>query len=233
VFTSADASRSSVSPSFLPGLAGIQLRRGIHPDGDYLCALEAFALFAPLETACPVAASAIVRLNDGIWDDRRRTDLLLPLLPRLIGSRLQARGAQRRSWLAADWSLRRLAPIELEALGHHRQADHLRALPPVVDEPSATAALRTATVLAPSASADLEYSLDTAARGCEVRTVQGLRGPVHQLERVLDLATFLALEPEFRVRAAESAEKPLFPLDEPTAAALGIELVEALLAIPA
>ena len=229
----------SPPPPVPPELAGIRLRRGSSPpDTRCYCAMQVVNLLAgqeldsASETACPIASATIIVLNDGIWDDQRRNDLLLPLLPAVVGSRGDVRNTQKRIFQAADWALRRFAPVELEALGRHRQAEFLRQLPAIIDVATARRSERVAAAVAPAAASDLACALASVETTRGRGYIDGIDGPVRQLDRLLDLAAFLALEPEFRKRAAESAESEPLPLDEEMAAALGVEFLEALLEVP-
>ena len=77
------------------------------------CAMEAVAWLAGEEhsdapqCACPVITRAVTRLNDRISDAKLRTELLLPLLPRLIGSRASREVMVKRGYVAADMAVRR------------------------------------------------------------------------------------------------------------------------------
>jgi hypothetical protein len=70
----------------------------------------------------PIAAFAI-RLNDGIQDDDVRTDLLMPFVTRLAGSRDSAKIEKERAKLIVFRVIRDILPIELRHAGRHDYAD--------------------------------------------------------------------------------------------------------------
>src|SRR5215472_2000672 len=109
---------------------------------------------------CPVIASMVRRLNDRIVDDKLGTELLAPLLPKLIGTRAALPVMRRRAFIAADFSVRVAAPLALEARGQKENAEKLRALPEVVDCESALVAKRSADAAADAAAA--AYAADAA-----------------------------------------------------------------------
>lgn len=103
-----------------------------------MCVMEAVAYVAGEEhtdrpeCACPVIAAFLREWNDAIMDDARRTELLAPLVPRLVGSRRTAAVEQRRADLALDWFVRVQAPAWLalsDTLRPHAAA--LRGLAPL------------------------------------------------------------------------------------------------------
>ena len=103
-----------------------------------MCVMEAVAYVAGEkhtdrpECACPVIAAFLRTWNDSITDDARRTELLAPLVPRLVGSRRTAAVEQRRADLALDWFVRVQTPAWLalsDTLRPHAAA--LRGLAPL------------------------------------------------------------------------------------------------------
>jgi hypothetical protein len=82
------------------------------------------------ECVCPVIGAFLRSWNDGL-PDAERTALLLPLLPKLPGTRNKAL-EERRSLMAADWLVRTHTPAWLELAGLTAQAESLRALPEIV-----------------------------------------------------------------------------------------------------
>jgi hypothetical protein len=130
-------------------LSTLTLRSGPHASrsASALCALEAVAWLAgephsdSPECACPVIAAFVREMNDAIGDDAERTRLLVPLLPRIVGSRASREIELRRAYLAADFSVRVGVPIALDAVGQHECATTLRALPEIADAATARAAL--------------------------------------------------------------------------------------------
>ena len=84
----------------------------------------------------PVLRALCIGLNDGLDDLARQR--LRPYLARTIGTADDGLDAAR-SWLAMDWLIRVYAPVWIEAAG--LSAIELRALAPILDEPSLHAAL--------------------------------------------------------------------------------------------
>jgi hypothetical protein len=89
------------------------------------------------ETDCPVIGRLIIGLQDARESWR---EAIVPLLPRLVGSRGSIDLTRRRAFAAADWAVRNRAPLALDAAGFKDRARALRGLPMVKDESSARAA---------------------------------------------------------------------------------------------
>lgn len=81
------------------------------------------------ECVCPVIGAFLRSWNDDLPDDER-TALLLPLLPKIVGTRNPAL-AERRSLMAADWLVRTHTPAWLDLAGLTAQAESLRSLPEI------------------------------------------------------------------------------------------------------
>ena len=139
---------TTILPDRLKLVDTLPLLSGSHPSFDNgACAMEMVAFLAgephsdSPTCACPVVAAFVRRLNDGIKGDERRTELLRPVLARLVGSRSTRDVERRRGWLAADWALRHAVPLMLDL--HPELATHaaaLRACDQVVDKATAEAA---------------------------------------------------------------------------------------------
>lgn len=124
-------------------LSTLTLRACSHDTrADGVCAMEAVAWLAGErhsdrpKCACPIIGSFVRAFNDRLPDDGTRTRLLLPLVPRLVGSRSTYAIEQRRAFLAVDWVVRAAAPRALSATGNAdlvEFAARLRALPELVD----------------------------------------------------------------------------------------------------
>ncbi len=84
----------------------------------------------------PVLRALCIGLNDGLDDLPRQR--LRPYLARTIGTADDGLD-EARSWLAMDWLIRVYAPVWIEAAG--LSGIELRALAPILDEPSLDAAL--------------------------------------------------------------------------------------------
>lgn len=123
------------------------LNKGDHSDpDDGTCALEAVSILAgeafsdhPV-CVCRIISVFVRTLNDSLPDDETRNRLLLPLLPRLIGTRDPSNErvhVRARGFLAADYAVRVFAANALQAAG---LPDTLSGLPEIVDKKTAIAA---------------------------------------------------------------------------------------------
>jgi hypothetical protein len=129
----------------LAALETMSLKYGSHPNVEAgLCAMEAVAWLAGEDhsdsPACvdPGIAAAVRKLNDRMPTDKMRTELLRPLLPKLIGSRTDdVVLKRRRAFIAADMACRVFAPMALEARGKLDLANELRALTEITDRKTA------------------------------------------------------------------------------------------------
>jgi hypothetical protein len=131
-------------PERLAELDRLTLGHGSHSSFDAgHCAMEAVAWLAgephsdAPACACPVIARAMIRLNDRIRDDATRTELLRPLLPKIIGSRATREVQIKRAYVAADMAVRVFAPLALEKRGHLKLAEKLRAVTEITDRDTA------------------------------------------------------------------------------------------------
>ena len=125
-------------------LTGIILKEGAHDSiSDGMCAMEAVAWLAgephsdAPACACPVVAKFVTRLNDRISDDVTRTELLRPILPKIIGTRAGREAMIKRGFIAADYAVRVFSPMALEARGGMDAAKALRAARIIVDPETA------------------------------------------------------------------------------------------------
>lgn len=113
------------------------LDQGAHnsPD-DGMCILEAVAyitggLFSDHPSCvCPVISAFLRSWNDALPTDERNA-LLLPLIPRLVGTRGSKALETRRSYMAVDWYIRTYTPAWLRLAGLNTQADTIAALPEI------------------------------------------------------------------------------------------------------
>ncbi len=159
---------------------GLAIKSGAHESfNDGACVMEIVAYVAgePFSDhpacACPVVTRYAQALNDRMPSDEMRTELLLPLVPVIAGSRSTPEVEEKRRWLAIDFAVREAAPRALcsaasmpgckDLLAH---AAILQALPPVTRENSAVAqaACREARSAAYAAdAADAAYAAAYAA----------------------------------------------------------------------
>ena len=140
----------------LAELQNISLARGNNdPSGMEMCALEAAAYIAGEPWSdhpacvCPVIAAFVRTWNDDL-PANERDRLLRPLIPRLVGTWSTPAMQLRRAFIAADWALREAAPDALDATGLGALARKLRALPEIVDRPTARAAAKAARATLPA-----------------------------------------------------------------------------------
>jgi hypothetical protein len=100
---------------------------------DGMCMMEAVAYIAGEQwsdepaCACPVISAFLRSWNDDLAEGRR-TALLLPLAPRVVGTRRPDREAAR-SFMAADWMIRVWAPALISSAGGVGIAADLEKLP--------------------------------------------------------------------------------------------------------
>ena len=115
----------------------IKLDSGGHRSFDEgVCALEAasYIVGEPWsdhpKCVCPVIAAFMRSWNDALSDDKRN-EYLLPLIPRIIGTKATKDTEERRSLMAADWLVRVHTPAWLRLAGLITQADALASLPEI------------------------------------------------------------------------------------------------------
>ena len=123
----------------LERLPTIRLEHGAHPEPNgelAACAMELASWLAGEpwsdhpSCACPVIGAFMRAWNDAL-PDAERNELLLPLIPRLVGTRGSDALAERRSLMAADWLVRTHTPAWLRLAGLTAQADMLAGLPEI------------------------------------------------------------------------------------------------------
>jgi hypothetical protein len=160
----------------------IALGRATHPappagqppaDGQ-ACIMELVSYLAgePWSDA-PDCVSSVIRrflvgINDHIADDATRTALLLPYAHRVIGTAGTREQEVTRAYICADWAVRTIAPLALEAAGLADEAARLRALPPAIDPATtaAVAAAASAAYAAAYAAADAYAAAAAYAAAC-------------------------------------------------------------------
>ena len=113
----------------------IELAKGSHSKSDgEMCLLEAVAYIAGEpwtdrpQCVDPVLGAFGRAWNDALPDDKR-TELLRPFIPRLIGTRSTPDIQDARAFMAADWAVRTYTPVWLRAAGIEEEAAELAALP--------------------------------------------------------------------------------------------------------
>ena len=123
----------------LAEVAAVNLASGGHSNiAEGMCVMEAVSYVAgepwsdTPECACPVIASFLRSWNDALPDDKR-TELLRPLIARLVGTKSTVEVEARRATMACDWLVRMYTPAWLRLAGLNAQADALAALPEITD----------------------------------------------------------------------------------------------------
>lgn len=113
----------------------IVLRHGSHTSRDSgVCLMEAAAWWAhedhtdSPQCVCPTLAAFGRSWNDGMRSDTERAQLK-PYVPVLAGTAGTDKDAERRAWLALDWSVRVSTPAWLDLAGLADHAERLRGLP--------------------------------------------------------------------------------------------------------
>ena len=112
------------------------------PNGHFeACLLEAVAYVAGEpwsdhpECVCPVLAEFGRSWNDALSDEDRQ--ILLPYIPRLIGTRSTPEVETKRAWMATDWLVREFTPAWLRLAGLTEHAHTLEKLAALTDSASA------------------------------------------------------------------------------------------------
>ncbi len=155
------------TPAIPADLSTIVLRSGCGTGeaGD-ACAIQEYRRWCGLDPAtdacpedvCPVLHRLVIRFNDANAAWRAA---LVPWLPRLTGTQGGRVQARARAFKAADWAVRVFAPLALDAAGRNDDAARLRALAPIVDAASASAAF--AVSYAASAASAVSYAASAAS----------------------------------------------------------------------
>ncbi len=163
---------SNLDPIRLAEIANAALDPGSHANmSKGMCVMEAVSYVsgepwsdAP-ECACPVI-SAFMRVWNYVLPDDKRTALLQPMIPLLVGSRATSEVEDRRSLMAADWLVRECTPAWLRLAGLTAQADALAGLPEITDMaqiPSIRPAIEAARKASADADAAARSAVDAAA----------------------------------------------------------------------
>ncbi|HEY4099569.1 MAG TPA: hypothetical protein VGM20_01695 [Gemmatimonadales bacterium] len=117
---------------------GLQLAAGGHADHKSFCFNEAVAFVAGEKWSdAPACVSPVIRrfgmgLNDR-WSDADR-QLLVPFIPRVIGTRTTDADELTRKFMALDWAYRTAAPAAFRLLKLDEQAERLATIAPIVDQ---------------------------------------------------------------------------------------------------
>ncbi len=97
------------------------LKNGGHKEADrQFCVMEAVAFVAgekwsdSPKCACPVISSFLRSWNDSLPDDETRTRLLSPLIPKIVGTKSDAKSELARVMLVIDWIAREFTPAWMD-----------------------------------------------------------------------------------------------------------------------
>jgi hypothetical protein len=110
----------------------MKLLKGKHSAPDMMCAMEAASWLVGEEYSdhpqcvCPIIAACMRRLNDRMNDEDRQ--MLKPYIARVLNTRADHVTEARRTWIAVDIVIRKIAPLWLDLAGLNAEADALRAL---------------------------------------------------------------------------------------------------------
>lgn len=131
---------TAIDPVRLERLPHLRLARGSHP---YFragaCAMEMVSWLArePFSDhpvcASPVLGAFLRSWNDSLPSDERNA-LILPLIPRLVGTNGSPELEDYRSFMAADWLVRVHVPAWLRLAGMTEHAGALAELPELISE---------------------------------------------------------------------------------------------------
>ena len=163
------------------------LAKGAHkpPNGEFeACVMEAAAWVAGEpwsdhpKCACPVITAFMIVWNDGLPNDAERTRLLLPLIPKIVGTRGSEALANRRATMASDWYVRVQTPVWLRAAGLNAEVDALANFPEITDF------AKTPLIMAPlNAAKDMAYKKwATAWDAAGDAAWAALKGPTAELQ---------------------------------------------------
>jgi hypothetical protein len=108
-------------------LGQLVLHHGAHADHKDMCVMEAVAYIAGEpwsdrpKCACPVISAFLRRWNDDLNDTDRQ--LLKPLIPKLVNSKVSKEAETKRRELISDWFFREQVPTWLDLAGLKEHAD--------------------------------------------------------------------------------------------------------------
>ena len=113
-----------------------------------------------LECACPILRLFGIRINDTKWwkSDEERTEVLRPLIPLLLDSKVGLKATKRRGLRYVDCYVREIVPMILDQINQKKAARKLRALLPIIDEQTILSAREVCAEL--SLAHDLTFALD-------------------------------------------------------------------------
>jgi hypothetical protein len=113
------------------------------------------------QCACPVIGAFMRAWNDGL-SDQERTVIIMPLIPRLVGTRASTAVENRRAIMAADWLVRTHTVEWLRLAKLNKQADLLASLPEITDFAQCPSLMPTLTAVRDDADAARAAAWDAA-----------------------------------------------------------------------
>ena len=124
----------SIIEDRLPLLETVKLERGSHDPNGRFCAMELAAHLAGEpwshrpDCVSPTISTFMVSWNDAMDDNDRQ--ILLPVIPKLIGTKTTKADEETRAWMATDWLARECVPAWLRLAGLTEHAELLENLVP-------------------------------------------------------------------------------------------------------
>jgi hypothetical protein len=141
----------------------IKLSEGAHSNPqDGMCIMECVAYIEGEKhtdhpkCACPVVTSFAIRTND--WMNGEERQLLLPFVLRIAGSKSSLEVEKQRAFMAADYAVRKFAPIALRVQKLEAQAKMLESCDKIVDKKTALKGKAAAAAYAADATAVAAYA---------------------------------------------------------------------------
>jgi hypothetical protein len=164
----------NIIPERLAQLPSVVLTFGSHKkfSSAGACAMEVVSWLAGEthsdhpQCACPIIAGLVRHLNDWMRSVADRQRVLLPIIPKLVGSRGFRALTCRRAYAVADWAVRDVLPAICDRHGWTQPAKRLRSLPEIVDVATSNRASNAAFEVRTTtryASADASYLAGHAA----------------------------------------------------------------------
>ena len=230
-------------------LADVMLRNGGHTGPEQgMCVMEAVAFLANEEfgdhpmCACPVVGAFLRKFNDRLPTDELRTELLMPLVSKLVGSKSTPEVDAKRRWIMVDWTVRVCAPLWIDLAGMSAEAKQLRDLPEVTKETYSTAVATTRNVrtaayaayAAYAASADASASAYAAAYAAYAAYAASAYAAYAAADYAADYAAYAA---DYAAYAADAyaadyaAAGPMLAQTAVVARKSAIEMIEKCLAV--
>jgi len=199
-----------VTPQYLENLC-LQEGKGDGTEG-HRCAIQEVRAWLTLDAAsdavpecvCPVIGRLIIGLNDISAAHRKA---LVPLLPRLVGSKAELAVTIRRAFAVADWAVRVVAADALRSAKLEAEAEKLAALAPIVDETTSYAASRAASDASYAASYASDASDASRAASYASRAASRAASDASDASRAASYASYASRAASYASRAASDASR--------------------------